>query len=519
MTYWKQIRSGRAVLLGVMILTALFFAFPAFAGWNPDGSRTTYTDETGTPVKGFHTIQGHVYFFNEGGFLQTGWVMTPSGLRYFYEDGQIGEKLGSMASDSVITVGRHMFGFDREGALLTGFQKMPGGNYYFLAEGDPGSYGRAATNMFADLPDGRRAYFLENGQMAYDRWVEDHTYYVDATGNLMRSSVTRDGYIIKADGKAKKRIKTSQFVKLNGKWYFYRKGKGILKDQVFLFKRNRYYVDENGIRQTGWIYWGGHDYYFQVGGKAATGKKKIGGKTYTFNKRGQLKTSRVSAGTKAKTGKASILILCGHGQGDSGAVGCNGAYKEAEYTRDFGKRIYQALLKKPDNVNVHLFNTNYDMFQQMKTTVARVGSFSGNGSRRRKVLNALKNNSRIPDPLQYDFVLEVHFNATAQAGKDPNGNGVKKGTGTYVNINKSSAERKIDKKIITALNHLGMGTWGSGVFGSSTLLNAKVFTEVGVNYTLLETCFIDDKDDMKFYLNRRDDMAQAVADAVVEFFA
>jgi hypothetical protein len=46
-----------------------------------------------------------------------------------------------------------------------------------------------------------------------------------------------------------------------------------------------------------------------------------------------------------------------------------------------------------------------------------------------------------------------------------------------------------------------------------------VFTEIGVNYSLLETCFIDDRDDMKFYLKKRDKMAAAVAKAIVDFLS
>ena len=118
----------------------------------------------------------------------------------------------------------------------------------------------------------------------------------------------------------------------------------------------------------------------------------------------------------------------------------------------------------------------------------------------------------------YDYVLEVHFNATGYASKDPSGNGSKKGTGTYVNSYKSSSMRTIDRKIISALNSCGMTTWGSGVYGSSGLLNARVYQEMGVNYSLLETCFIDDNDDMKFYKNNKKEMAEKVAQAIVRHF-
>ena len=221
---------------------------------------------------------------------------------------------------------------------------------------------------------------------------------------------------------------------------------------------------------------------------------------------------------KQDTKDVRVLVMCGHGQGDVGAVGCNGAYQEYAYTRDFGKRIYEAL-QETDNIEADLYKTKYDMFQQMRATVRSVGSFSGNGNKRKQLLKAIGSNVRIPDLEEYDYALEIHFNATVPSGKDPRGNGVMKGCGIYVNSYKASSERKIDKKILKAMKRCGMKIWGgAGLFGSPDLLNAKAFNELGINYSLLETCFIDDKDDMKFYRKHRDEMAQAIADTISDYF-
>ena len=520
MKYWNRVRSKKTVLLAVMLLAALFFAFPASAGWNTSGKQVTYTDETGAPLTGLQSIGGYVYFFDASGVLQTGWTMTPEGMRYFRTEGKAGARLGSMVAADLVKIDGGWYAFAENGVVLTGFQTLGKYSYYFTESDKPGVCGKAVTNSFQEVSDGRRIFLKEDGRMAVSQWVKNRKFYVDETGNVLRSSITKDGYVLNSRGKATKKLSDSGFVKVDGKWYFYKKKKGALKDTVFKYKKSWYYVDTDGVRQTGWITWGGHDYYFDSDGKAVTGTKTIDGELYTFNKKGQLEGSKNTepAGTKETTGKASVLVLCGHGQGDSGAVGCNGKYVEAEYTREFGTKIYNAL-QKTGSLNAVLYNTNYDMFQQMRATVGSVGSFSGSGSKRRKLLNAIKSNSRIPDLSNFDFVLEVHFNATAASGKDPNGDGSKKGTGTYVNVHKSGSDRRIDQKIISALNGLGLNTWGSGVYGSSTLLNARVFTELGMNYTLLETCFIDDRDDMKFYLKNSDEMADAVAKAIAAYFA
>lgn len=465
------------VLLSGIMLAALFFAFPAFAGWNTSGDQVTYTDAAGKKLTGLQEIKGNTFYFDGNGVLQTG------------------------------------------------FQKVGDDSYFFRRNGKAGVLGRAIKSDFRDLEDGRRIYLLPDGRMAVNAWVEKHTYYMDENGNMLKSTITKDGYVIKATGKAKKKqLKDSQFVRLGGKWYFFQKETGALKDQVFLFDGAYYYVNADGVRQTGWVTWQGHEYYFESDGKAVCGTKTIDGKSCTFNSEGQLMEKTDAGSTpeteekkKKNSGKPSILILCGHGQGDVGAVGCNGKYAEHEYTRDFGKRIYEALRKTGD-VNVELFNQNYDMFQQMRSTLVGVGSFSGNGNKAKKVRRAVALNARIPDPEQFDFVLEIHFNATGYNLKDPKGDKKIKGTGTYINSYKPAADRQIDLKIIGALNNLGLNTWGSGVYGSPNLLNAKTYNELGVNYTLLETCFIDDKDDMKFYMKNRDKMAEAIADVIAVYF-
>lgn len=231
------------------------------------------------------------------------------------------------------------------------------------------------------------------------------------------------------------------------------------------------------------------------------------------------------AGTKASTGKASILIICGHGQGDSGALGKWGGswIQEQAYTRDFGSRIYRSLAAT-GRVNVDMLDTSLDGYTQVKNTLNAVivsgktlqSRIEGKGTYGAQAYNALRSNGRLPDLLQYDYVLEVHFDASAASGKDYNGNGKMKGTFMYVNSRKSATS--IDSSIIGALNGLGLPVCGPAVWRSSGLLNARVFQEMGISYGLIETCFIDDRDDMTFYHQRCDDMAQAVSQAIVNQF-
>ena len=50
------------------------------------------------------------------------------------------------------------------------------------------------------------------------------------------------------------------------------------------------------------------------------------------------------------------------------------------------------------------------------------------------------------------------------------------------------------------------------------MFNAKTCQSKGVSYGLLETAFIDDKDDMEYYNKNKEAMAKAVANALVSYF-
>ena len=518
-------KKGKLLLfVSLLFLMTSMLTVTSSADWdqNKKGTKIWYTDETDTRVTGLNKIGAGYYYFNGAGILQTGWTMTEEGLRYFDPEGKPGKKLGRMYTEGVRRIGKYLYGFGSDGVVLTGLNKVGSAWYYFSASQKTGNRGRVAADKFVNLKDGRRAYFRENGKMAFKRWVRDKQYYIDAEGNLLRNDVAPGGYLVNAKGKVVKKL-SNEFFKLNGKTYFYKKNK-ILKNRVFRYKGRYFYVDADGVRKTGWVTWKGNTYYFRKKG-AVTGKAKVGGVYYEFNEKGQLQeegSESYSTGTKATTGKASILILCGHGQGDSGAVGSNscGTFYENVQTREFGTLIYQNL-KKSSKVNAYLFNKNYDMYQQVRSRLGSDGiqsSITGSGKLKKKVLKSLKKSTVIPDPTKYDYILEIHFNATGYSSKDPSGDGSKKGTGTYVNQHKSSKDRAIDRKIIKYLNNCGLGTWGSGVYGSDGLLNARTFQELGVNYTLLETCFIDDNDDMKFYKKNKDQMAKQVAQAVIDYF-
>lgn len=179
-----------------------------------------------------------------------------------------------------------------------------------------------------------------------------------------------------------------------------------------------------------------------------------------------------------------ILLIAGHGGTpyDSGAVGCG--YTEAIETRRMANAV--APLLRAYGFEVELYDQSKDAYK----VVTRGGSLPLSG---------------------VSYVLEFHLNAAAN---DPNGNGVTTGTEIFVHTNEQgvTVEQAILKHVCA------IGFKNRGVKRSSGLAVLKHVYKRGVSHALVETCFIDDKDDMTLYGAKFNAIAQAIADGVAEGF-
>lgn len=171
-----------------------------------------------------------------------------------------------------------------------------------------------------------------------------------------------------------------------------------------------------------------------------------------------------------------ILLIAGHGAGDPGAIGtCNGkTYKEADLTRE----VVNGLAEKLKN---HASVTVYDQSRNAYTDYK-------NG-----VLNS---KAHFED---FDFVLEVHFNAF-QTDK---GDGKTKGVEIF-----AKSGSNIEGNIVKNIAALGFTNRGVKSNGFAVINTAR---GKGAQAALLEVCFIDDADDMKLFLAKKDDIIIAIA--------
>lgn len=180
-----------------------------------------------------------------------------------------------------------------------------------------------------------------------------------------------------------------------------------------------------------------------------------------------------------------LLLISGHGAGDPGATATiNGrAYREADETRKVTAGLARAL---EGFANVTVYPTDRNAYEDYKKgTLSAVARFS-----------------------QYDYVLEVHFNALA-----PNADGKTKGTEIYVTTSEQST--RAETAIVRNISALGLTNRGVKRKNWSVIQAAK---NAGVSSALLEVCFLDDADDMKVYATRFQETIRAVADGIREGF-
>ena len=180
----------------------------------------------------------------------------------------------------------------------------------------------------------------------------------------------------------------------------------------------------------------------------------------------------------------NLLLISGHGAADPGATSYipGRTRREADETR----RVTAAVAKALDGycgVTIYPTDRNaYDDFR--KGTLAAVAQFS-----------------------QYDFVLEVHFNALSQSVSD----GSTKGVECYVPTD--ATDTTLPAALCRNLSALGLRNRGVKRKNWSVIHTAQ---RTGTPAALLEVCFIDDPDDMAVYSSKFAQIVQSIADGFIK---
>lgn len=170
-----------------------------------------------------------------------------------------------------------------------------------------------------------------------------------------------------------------------------------------------------------------------------------------------------------------ILIICGHGAGDPGAIG-NG-YKEADLVREIAPKLKNIL---SNYAEVTLFDPNKNMYKYLQSNLFNFK--------------------------QFDYVLELHFNAFNKTA-----------SGTEILVHDLEKGTSIEQLIVDKIARLGFVN--RGVKRRNNLQNMNMCKKMqGVSYALLETCFIDNYSDIHLYNLKKDDIIRAIAEGIIEGF-
>lgn len=163
---------------------------------------------------------------------------------------------------------------------------------------------------------------------------------------------------------------------------------------------------------------------------------------------------------------AKILVICGHGAGDSGAVG-NG-YTEAERVRALGKRI-----KELGGSSVILGDTSRNYYRD-------------NGI------------SKLTISKDYQIV-ELHMDSSLSSSAK----------GGHVIIKSGFSADEYDKKLAEMMKDIFPGR-SSTIVGRSGLANPNRAAAKGYGYRLLECGFISNAGDVKIFNSRMDEIAKRI---------
>lgn len=171
-----------------------------------------------------------------------------------------------------------------------------------------------------------------------------------------------------------------------------------------------------------------------------------------------------------------ILLISGHGAGDSGAVGCG--HKESDLTRT-ATNILAGKFAAYD-VSVTRYPVARDAYQDNR------------------------NGSLAVHLDGFDLVIEVHFNSY-------NGDAY----GTEV-LYKPSGTKALASKVSAAIASCGF--YDRGAKKRTDLANMNLCARLGVPYILIETCFIDNSEDMSLYGKQIYSVWDKVAAAVCSYY-
>ena len=212
-------------------------------GWRTINDKTYYYIN-GNAVTGESQIDGHWYYFDANGIMQTGFVNL--GYKIVY--------------------------YNYNGWMLYGEHQLNGYWYYF----DTGT--GAMQTGFVNLGH-KIVYYNAKGQMQYgEHQINGYWYYFDTGSGAMQTGFVNLGHkIVYYNTEGRMQYGEHQ---INGYWYYFDTGSGAMQTGFVNLGHKIVYYNTEGQMQYGEQQIDGYWYYFDTGSGAMQKNAEINGKYY-----------------------------------------------------------------------------------------------------------------------------------------------------------------------------------------------------------------------------------------------
>jgi len=262
-------------------------------GWRTINGKTYYYIN-GKAVTGERQIDGHWYYFDANGIMQTGFVNLGYKIVYYNYNGWMlyGEHqlngywyyfdtgTGAMQT-GFVNLGHKIVYYNAKGQMQYGEHQLNGYWYYF----DTGT--GAMQTGFVNLGH-KIVYYNAKGQMQYgEHQLNGYWYYFDTGTGAMQTGFVNLGHkIVYYDTKGQMQYGEHQ---LNGYWYYFDTGTGAMQTGFVNLGHKIVYYNAKGQMQYGEHQLNGYWYYFDTGtGAMQTGFVNLGHKIVYYNTEGQM---------------------------------------------------------------------------------------------------------------------------------------------------------------------------------------------------------------------------------------
>ena len=253
-------------------------------GWRTINDKTYYYIN-GKAVTGERQIDGHWYYFDANGIMQTGFVNLGYKIVYYNYNGWMlyGEHqlngywyyfdtgTGAMQT-GFVNLGHKIVYYNAKGQMQYGEHQLNGYWYYF----DTGT--GAMQTGFVNLGH-KIVYYNAKGQMQYgEHQLNGYWYYFDTGSGAMQNGFVNLGHkIVYYNTEGQMQYGEHQ---INGYWYYFDTGSGAMQTGFVNLGHKIVYYNAEGQMQYGEQQIDGYWYYFDTGSGAMQKNAEINGKYY-----------------------------------------------------------------------------------------------------------------------------------------------------------------------------------------------------------------------------------------------